>query len=339
MKYALYALCVNAHKYSDCSDCEAMQPHQNSGSEKDKDQANLSSHGSHSLFHHFLSECQLYLEAVPALFRLELLENIFSLLFLSTSDFTQQNQKDTTTADAAQPDSENNNNDVKEVEKTHAKMACMVETAKSPDHTDIPSSAHQAHLDLGHFTQGCRGFLVDVTAMEGFLKLLKEGLEGVFVVGQQGGQAEGRPLDGEAEVAESLGCSVTAETFGSRLQRLSKRTAEAQWRLQIIISNMGSGSGVDRSFQNPVISHPAPVKRRSSSSSSSSSGAGQRKRRRRPGRHPPERRASVEKHNGDVSPNTSAGYPLSSPTSNHRLENTYYLLPYRLAMPSAVLLY
>lgn len=111
-------------------------------------------------------------------------------------------------------------------------------------HHASPSTAvHHCYLNLGHLIQGCSGFLVDVTAMEGFLKLLKEGLEGMCVVGQQEGQEAGRALPGEAEVAEILGCSVTAETFGARLQRLSKRTAEAQWRLQIITSNRGSASG------------------------------------------------------------------------------------------------
>ena len=46
--------------------------------------------GYEQVFQHYLSEVQLYLEVVPALFRLELLENIFSLLFLSSADFLQE---------------------------------------------------------------------------------------------------------------------------------------------------------------------------------------------------------------------------------------------------------
>uniref|UniRef100_A0A3B3CS37 Zinc finger FYVE domain-containing protein 26 n=1 Tax=Oryzias melastigma TaxID=30732 RepID=A0A3B3CS37_ORYME len=88
-----------------------------------------------------------------------------------------------------------------------------------------------SELELGHFVQGCRGFLVDVTAMEGFLKLLKKALDGINGVGEGPQEAE----------AASLGCSVTPETFESRRQRLSKRTAEAQWRLQIVTSNQGAG--------------------------------------------------------------------------------------------------
>lgn len=183
------------------------------------------------------------------MFRLELLENIFSLLFLSTADFAQQIQKDTNmnqnTGNAAQSECLSNSRNTNVELGTKAK-ADETEYSKKENQKlclSSPTAAHRSHLDLGHFIQGCRGFLVDVTAMEGFLKLLKEGLEGMCVVGQQEGQETGRALPREAKAAESLGCSVTAETFGARLQRLSKRTAEAQWRLQIITNNQGSGSG------------------------------------------------------------------------------------------------
>uniref|UniRef100_A0A3Q1JHG2 Zinc finger FYVE domain-containing protein 26 n=1 Tax=Anabas testudineus TaxID=64144 RepID=A0A3Q1JHG2_ANATE len=243
MKYAIYALCVNAHKYSHCTECESVQ--QQKPSEAEMDKTSTSPDGCHLLFQHYLSECQLYLEAVPAMFRLELLENIFSLLFLSSADFLQQHQKDTNsnlkTGDATQDSLSHTKN--KDVEfRANGKIDetddSRMESQKGC--SGSPTAAHRRHLDLGHFIQGCRGFLVDVTAMEGFLKLLKEGLEGMCVVGQQEGHEAGRALSQEAKAAESLGCSVTAETFGARLQRLSKRTAEAQWRLQIITSNQGS---------------------------------------------------------------------------------------------------
>lgn len=104
-------------------------------------------------------------------------------------------------------------------------------------------------------------------------------------------------------MAESLGCSVTAETFGARLQRLSKRTAEAQWRLQIVTSNQSRGTGTDRPLQAPPGSHPpTPTRRGSGGGSSSTPG-----RRRRPGKHQAERQTSTEGQNGDVSPCTSDG--------------------------------
>lgn len=180
------------------------------------------------------------------MFRLELLENIFSLLFLSTTDFSQQIQKETNwnqnTGNVTQSellaDTRNTNVESGTEAKTDETEYSRKENQKL--RSSSPSAAHRSHLELGHFIQGCRGFLSDMTAMTGFLKLLKEGLEGMRVLGQEGQEAGGALL---REAAENLGCSVTAETFGPRLQKLSKRTAEAQWRLQIITSNQGSGSG------------------------------------------------------------------------------------------------
>ncbi|XP_040916541.1 zinc finger FYVE domain-containing protein 26 isoform X2 [Toxotes jaculatrix] len=306
MKYAIYALCVNAHKYSNCTECEYVhqQQHQPTEAEADQNQASASSEGCHLLFQHYLSECQLYLEGVPAMFRLELLENIFSLLFLSTADFAQQIQKDTNsnlnTGNVSQDclsDTRNTN-----VELGTKASTDEIDQSRKESQTLRPGSltaSHRSHLDLGHFIQGCRGFVADVTAMEGFLKLLKEGLEGICVVGQQEGQEAGRALPREAEAAESLGCSVAAETFGARLQRLSKRTAEAQWRLQIITSNQRSGSGSESPLPMSAVSCTATSLGRSKSSSL--------RRRKRPVRHATERQSSTEKHNGEVSTSASDG--------------------------------
>ncbi|AWP16085.1 putative zinc finger FYVE domain-containing protein 26 [Scophthalmus maximus] len=302
MKYAIYALCVNAHKHSNCTECESER--QKEHQETDQNQTSTSSEDCHMQFQHYLSECQLYLEAVPAMFRLELLENIFSLLFLSTADFTLQTQRDAkltqNTGNAFQDgssDTRNTNVEAGAKAKRDETDHCRKESRKL--RASSPTASYRSHLDLGHFIQGCRGFLVDVTAMEGFLRLLKEGLEGMCVVSQQEGQEEGRALPREAEVAESLGCSLTAETFGARLQRLSKRTAEAQWRLQIITSNQGSGSGSEGHL------HMSPVG--STATSSGRSNGSSLRRRKRPGRHVTERQTSTEKHNGEVNTSASGG--------------------------------
>ncbi|XP_030299604.1 zinc finger FYVE domain-containing protein 26 isoform X2 [Sparus aurata] len=303
MKYAICALCANAHKYSNCTECESTQQpqhHQPTETETDKNRTSTSSQGCHLSFQHYLSECQLYLEAVPAMFRLELLENIFSLLFLSKADFSQQIQKDTNsslnTGNAAQSDcsSDARNTNVGLGNKAKTDETEYSKTENQQQRSSSPTAAHRTHLDLGHLIQGCRGFLVDVAAMEGFMKLLKEGLEGMCVVGQQEGQEAGRALPREAEAVESLGCSVTADTFGTRLQRLSKRTAEAQWRLQIISSNQGSGNGSESPLQMSAVTSPITPLGRSKSSSL--------RRRKRPGRQ-----TSVEKHNGEVSTSASDG--------------------------------
>ena len=48
MKYTIYALCVNAHKYSNCSECESMhhqQQHLPTEAETDQTQTSTSSEG------------------------------------------------------------------------------------------------------------------------------------------------------------------------------------------------------------------------------------------------------------------------------------------------------
>lgn len=281
MKYAIYALCVNAHKYSNCTECDFMQQ-QPSEAETDQNKTSGASEGCLLVFQHYLSECQLYLEAVPAMFRLELLENIFSLLFLSTSDFTTPTQKDT---------------NVNTGSDAHSSKTAG-ESSEKPRPRSPSAAAHPTYLDLGHLIQGCKGFLVDVTAMKGFLKLLKEGLEGMCVVGQQEGQEAGRALPREAEVAANLGCSVTDETFGWRLQRLSKRTSETQWRLQIITSNQDHADS-----ENPLQTSAVSCAVASLGHSRNSS----LKRRRKPSRKATERQSSTENHNREASMSASDG--------------------------------
>lgn len=168
------------------------------------------------------------------MFRLELLENIFSLLFLSTADLTQQKETTSNTCSAAQW--EHLSSTDRHSQKKY--NTCEVENENQEQSSGSMKAAPSHYLDLGHFVQGCRGFLPDVTAVEGFLKLLKDALEDMCVVGQQAGQETGR-----AKLAERISCSVKADTYGTRLQRLSKHIAEAQWRLQIITSNHGAASG------------------------------------------------------------------------------------------------
>uniref|UniRef100_A0A8C3A9L7 Zinc finger FYVE domain-containing protein 26 n=1 Tax=Cyclopterus lumpus TaxID=8103 RepID=A0A8C3A9L7_CYCLU len=329
MKYAIYALCVNAHKYSNCTECEPMLSLFLDLFFSDivlNDTVTLFCllcfPGCHLLFQHYLSECQLYLEAVPAVFRLELLENIFSLLFLSTTDFSQQIQKDTSwnqnTGNVTQsellPDTRSTNVESGTKAETDETEYSKKENQKR--RSSSPSEAHRSHLELGHFIQGCRGFLSDVAAMTGFLKLLKEGLEGMCVL-DQGDQEAGGALLREAGVAENLGCSVTAETFGPRLQRLSKRTAEAQWRLQIITSNQGSGSGeMDKIFLHSSL-----------------------RRRKRP-----RRQTSVEKHNGEVSTSASGNAQTTAWTGCVELEVCpcggphSWLVPAMLSPPESLLM-
>lgn len=140
-----------------------------------------------------------------------------------------------------QADTTHNTNTAEKKKPNNTKSLNKDESVLKAEKEDAPQSGEtgQVNPELRHLSSGCQGFLVDVCVMEGILRLVREGLEGVCGVGQE----DGRALAADVELAESLGCSVTAETFSTRLQRLSKHTAEAQWRLQIVTSNHGSGNG------------------------------------------------------------------------------------------------
>ncbi|TRY86807.1 hypothetical protein DNTS_020528 [Danionella cerebrum] len=172
--------------------------------------------------------------------------------------------------------------------------------------------------------------------MEGILRLVREGLEGVCGVGQE----DGRALAPDVELAESLGCSVTAETFSTRLQRLSKYTAEAQWRLQIVSSNHGNGTD-GLGIPSPLPSPALPLKRQESgSSSSSNSGV---RRRRKNHRHRSEHHVSSERQNGEVSTSTSDGGVCARVTSRGTEMcpcggSHSWLVPAMLSSPESVLI-
>ncbi|XP_072533407.1 zinc finger FYVE domain-containing protein 26 isoform X2 [Salminus brasiliensis] len=307
MKYAVYAVCVNAHTHSGCSDCGLLHARQ-----REPAQETQETEGHSSLFQHYLSECQLYLEAVPAVFRLELLENVFSLLFLTDADFSPQMEPcaaSTVTQNrtAAEMGRENTSND-KLTEDSGAKVekedrsvgpagpADQWRIAGEPESKGKCWSVSSSHAlpELSHLVSGCRGFLLDACGLEGVLRLLREGLEGMSALGQ----VDGRALGAEAELAESLACSISVDTFSTRLQRLSKRTAEAQWRLQIITSNQGNVAG-------GALLPPAGVSSARSLRRANSSEVSGLRRKKRSRSHRSEQRFSSERPNGEVSASTS----------------------------------
>uniref|UniRef100_A0AAR2J1K8 Zinc finger FYVE domain-containing protein 26 n=1 Tax=Pygocentrus nattereri TaxID=42514 RepID=A0AAR2J1K8_PYGNA len=320
MKYAVYAVCVNAHSHASCSDCSK------SAAREHKIDLSLLFLGHSSLFQHCLSECQLYLEAVPAVFRLELMENIYSLLFLSDTDFSHHPEPcgtSTMTQNSAFAVTEQqitSNEKLKEDSSAKAEKEDGSAGLQDQGKSDGEPETKNALPELSHLISGCRGFLLDVCGMEGILRLLREGLEGVCALGQ----VDGRALGAEAELAESLGCSVTVDTFSGRLQRLSKRTAEASWRLQIITSNQVRS---------------ALSLRRSNSSEVSSI---RRKKRRH--HHRSERHISSERQNGEVSTSTSGEYGGSAVVASLEQEVCgcgsphSWLVPAMLSPPESLLI-
>uniref|UniRef100_A0A670I241 Zinc finger FYVE domain-containing protein 26 n=1 Tax=Podarcis muralis TaxID=64176 RepID=A0A670I241_PODMU len=255
MKYAIYALCVNAHKDSHCKDCRNFFV--NGLPEEMPDYAGL--------FVQYLAKCQQFLRTVPVPLRLELLENIFSLLFVSYSDLCSDDphEEDNTEESVL----EKKNCAVRRLERCASQGSS---TSASPQHSaeprrraetctaygtshehlsipklqDLQSDSNKresfswSHLDLKHFVRDTSGFLADDVAMEIILNMLQDHLK----------EMEGSsPWDSkhvaqeELALLDCLNVSVNRDGFGCRVQLLSKYLSEAQWRHKIVLSNRNAG--------------------------------------------------------------------------------------------------
>uniref|UniRef100_A0A8C0EPY4 Zinc finger FYVE domain-containing protein 26 n=1 Tax=Bubo bubo TaxID=30461 RepID=A0A8C0EPY4_BUBBB len=263
MKYAIYALCVNSHKHSKCKDCVRSLlgdiPEDATSGEPAGD---WPSHCS-SVFPQYLVKCQQFLRSVPAPLRLEVLENIFSLLFVSYSDL----HTDTLLPeDYAEDDDLEKKSTAVSVEGSASRQSSASESpqhligaekklerhllAAHTVHTDTPDlhdsmlggksceTSRLNYLDLKHFTSGVTGFLVDDVAMDAFLTLLLSHLEEI---------QSSLPWDSsnmlreELELVECLNLSASRDAFGSRVLQFSKYLSEAHWRYKVVMSNRNAG--------------------------------------------------------------------------------------------------
>ncbi|MBN3313649.1 ZFY26 protein, partial [Atractosteus spatula] len=222
MKYAIYALCANAHRYSCCQVCSDRCSEVQS-EESWPCQDHISAQGKPLLFQDYVSKCQSYLDAVPDIFRLELLENIYSLLFLWEKKM--------------QPTSLGRNGEhSSQLADSFGGGRNEEETASDPPQQSKVQTQGQnfSYLNLKQFITGADGFLANEVTMEIFLEMLKENLKGI---NSNILLEDNKMPAGETEFAECLNCSITMENFDSRFKRLSQHVSEAQWRFQIVTSN------------------------------------------------------------------------------------------------------
>ncbi|NXL88181.1 ZFY26 protein, partial [Alectura lathami] len=264
MKYAIYALCVNSHKHSKCRDCmrslcDTPEDTTSGGPAGDW----LAFPGSvaycSSVFSQYLVKCHQFLRSVPAPLRLEVLENIFSLLFVSYSDLHSENllpedyaedddldkKSSTVSAEGRASRRSSASESPRHLIKAEKRSERHVLTARTV-HSDTQSlsdmelsgksseSSRLSYLDLKHFTSGVTGFLVDDVAMDAFLTLLLNHLEEI---------QSALPWDSsnvlreELELVECLNLSASRDGFGSRVLQFSKYLSEAHWRYKVVMSN------------------------------------------------------------------------------------------------------
>ncbi|NXU11164.1 ZFY26 protein, partial [Pardalotus punctatus] len=261
MKYAIYALCVNAHRHAKCKDCVRSLlgdiPEDATVGEPAGDWPPFS-HCS-SVFRQSIAKCQQFLRTVPIPLRLEVLENIFSLLFVSYSDlysetplpedYAEDEDLDKKSATLSvegsaswQSSTSQSPQHLIEAEKKLQKHLLGAQTVHT-DTQDLCDSmvdgkscetSKPSYLDLKHFTSGVTGFLVDDVAMEAFLTLLLSHLEEIqsFLPWDSS-----NVLHEELELVECLNLSASRDAFGSRVLQFSKYLSEAHWRYKVVMSN------------------------------------------------------------------------------------------------------
>ncbi|NXO25546.1 ZFY26 protein, partial [Cisticola juncidis] len=265
MKYAIYALCVSAHRQAKCKDCAHSLLGEIPGDATSGEPAGgwppfLGSVAyCSSVFSQYLVKCQQFLRNVPIPLRLEVLENIFSLLFVSyddlytetplPEDYAEDEDLDKKSATLSVEISASRRSSASqspqhltEAEKKSEKHLLAAQTV----HTDTQhlcdsmsdgkscGTSKPNYLDLKHFTSGFTGFLVDDVAMEAFLTLLLSHLEDI---------QSSLPWDSsnvlreELELVECLNISASRDAFGSRVSQFSKYLSEAHWRYKVVMSN------------------------------------------------------------------------------------------------------
>lgn len=216
-----------------------------------------------SVFPQYIVKCQQFLRSVPIPLRLEVLENIFSLLFVSYNDLYTETPLPEDYAEDEDLDKKSGTLNVEgsasrqsstsqspqhltEAEKKSEKQLLAAQTI----HTDTQGlcdsmldgrsceTSKPSYLDLKHFTSGITGFLVDDVAMEAFLTLLLNHLEEI---------QSSLPWDSsnvlreELELVECLNLSASRDAFGSRVLQFSKYLSEAHWRYKVVMSNRNAG--------------------------------------------------------------------------------------------------
>ncbi|NWZ67467.1 ZFY26 protein, partial [Acrocephalus arundinaceus] len=291
MKYAIYALCVNAHRHAKCKDCPHSLlcdiPEDATSGEPAGGWPPFSGSVAYcsSVFPQYIEKCQRFLRSVPIPLRLEVLENIFSLLFVSYNDLYTETPLPEDYAEDEDLDKKSANLRVEGSaslrSSTSQSPQHLTEAEKKSDkhllaaqkvHTDTQDlcdsmldgknfeTSKPSYLDLKHFTSGVTGFLVDDVAMEAFLTLLLNHLEEI---------QSSLPWDSsnvlreELELVECLNLSASRDAFGSRVLQFSKYLSEAHWRYKVVMSNRNAEHQLAASRRSCSLIRCSSVKKRS----------------------------------------------------------------------------
>ncbi|XP_032478132.1 zinc finger FYVE domain-containing protein 26 [Phocoena sinus] len=315
MKYAIYALCVNSHRHSQCQECKDG-PSEDLAVAAEPVNDSLSSPGASDLFSTYLARCQQYLSSIPDSLCLELLENIFSLLLITSADLHPEPHLPEDYAEdddaegkgpsglrspsespqhIAQPEGRSEQGSL----GASRSLAYTVPSSLKAEPKDSSPEPHRhSFLDLKHFTSGISGFLADEYVIGAFLRLLQEQLDEL-----SGRSSPEKPklLEGQSGLGSS-----SRDGLQSRLHQFSKVLSEAQWRYKVVTSNQGSEEQPSRRYRPIATWHPS-LRR------------GRRTRRSRADGQDRGSNPSLESTNSELSTSTSEG-SLSTASGKNELD-------------------
>nr|XP_031309771.1 zinc finger FYVE domain-containing protein 26 isoform X1 [Camelus dromedarius]XP_031309772.1 zinc finger FYVE domain-containing protein 26 isoform X1 [Camelus dromedarius] len=264
MKYAIYALCVNSHQHSQCRECRDG-PSEDVASASEPGGDSRSSPGASNLFSTYLARCQQYLCSIPDSLRLELLENIFSLLLITAADlhpephlpedYAEEDDVEGKGPVGLRSPSESPQHIAQPETKSELgplgaprSLDCTIPSCVKAELKDGSPGPHgHSFLDLQHFTSGISGFLADEFAIGAFLRLLQEQLDELSSHG---------PPD-KPKLLEGQSGSGSRDGLQSRLHQFSKVLSEAQWRYKVVTSNQGSEEQPSRRYWHIATRHPS----------------------------------------------------------------------------------
>ncbi|XP_031211415.1 zinc finger FYVE domain-containing protein 26 isoform X4 [Mastomys coucha] len=324
MKYAIYALCVNSHQHSQCRDCRDSASEDLALVEPSSD--SLPSPGASHLFPTYLARCRQYLHSIPASLCLEILENIFSLLLLTSADLHSEPHLPEDYAEdediegkgplgLRSPSESPQHVAATERRSERASMgprnlAHTVPGCPKAEPKDSSAGPHKhSFLDLKHYTSGMNGFLADESAIGAFLSLIQEQLS----------EISSHCTPGETKLLEDQSCSAARDALQSRLQRFSKVLSEAQWRYKVVTSNQGSEEQPSRRYRHIATRH-------------SSLRRGRRTRRTRADGRERGSNPSVEGTSSELSTSTSEG-SLSAVSGQVELDSRFQPQPQSSIIP------
>lgn len=216
------------------------------------------------LFLQYFTKCGYYLCLLPPRLKLELVENIFSLMFASLNDLAPETPlvdvcsmeeiKKDTGVHVGRPGNLDINIDTE---------GLVISPFISPQHTssnlingnitesfqELPfnttnnihstlwNSAEANYINLKHFTAGLTGFLADEIVLDSFLKMLGEQVALI----KNSLHPSGFSLNDEQSLLKGVSAPISSEDFSSRVAKLSKYIFEAQWRYKVVMSNRNAG--------------------------------------------------------------------------------------------------